>query len=125
MDSTENVETKTIDELLSVNQHNQLNYENKSKELGNTQHIELIGEDCQNLFENNEEWKSSVQKSLNEIETKIKSKEDDIQLKYEKVLEMKDSLVQQKKELKSKIEVIIILFNKWDYNSKKILWLEA
>lgn len=112
MDSTENVETKTIDELLSVNQHNQLNYENKSKELGNTQHIELIGEDCQNLFENNEEWKSSVQKSLNEIETKIKSKEDDIQLKYEKVLEMKDSLVQQKKELKSKIEVIIILFNK-------------
>lgn len=112
MDLTENVEAKTTNELLSVNQHSELSDENKSKELGNTQHIELIGEDCQNLFENNEEWKSSVQKSLNEIETKIKSKEDDIQLKYEKVLEMKDSLVQQKKELKSKIEVIIILFNK-------------
>ena len=112
MDLTENVEAKTTDDILSKNQHNQLTDQNKSKKLGNTQHIELIGEDCQNLFENNGEWKSSVQESLNEIETKIKSKEDDIQLKYEKVLEMKDSLVEKEKELKSKIEVITILCNK-------------
>ena len=111
MDLTENVEAKTTNELLSVNQHSELSDENKSKELGNTQHIELIGEDCQNLFEKNEEWKSSVQNCLNEIETKIKSKEDDIQLKYEKVLKMKDSLVEKEKELKSKIEVITILCN--------------
>ena len=74
--------------------------------LSNTQHIESIAEECHDLFETNGEWKSSIQESINETVTTIKSKENDIQLKYEKVLEMRNSLLEKEKELKSRIEVI-------------------
>ena len=84
--------------------------------LSNTQHIESIAEECQDLFETNGEWKSSIQESINETVTTIKSKENDIQLKYEKVLEMRNSLLEKEKELKSRIEVITKIRRLADYN---------
>ena len=110
MDSTGNVEAQTAGDSLSGNEINKTYDESESMELSNTQNIELIAEDLalngQDLFEINGEWKSSIQESINETVTKIKSKEDDIQLKYEKVLEMRNSLLEKEKALKSRIEVI-------------------
>ena len=107
MDLTGNMEAEATENSLSGKQNNQTYDENEFKKLSNSQHIESIAEECQNCFEINEEWKSSIEESLNETVTKIKSKEDDIQRKYEKVLEMKGSLVEKEKELKARIEVII------------------
>ena len=107
MDLTRNVEAEATDNSLSGKQNNQTYDENEFKKLSNTRHIESITEEYQNCFEINEEWKSSIEESLNETVTNIKSKKDDIQRKYEKVLEMKDSLVEKEKELKARFQVII------------------
>lgn len=102
-----NKEAEPKNNSLSGKQNNQTYDENEFKKLSNTRHIESITEEYQNCFEINEEWKSSIEESLNETVTKIRSKEDDIQLKYKKVLEMKDSLVEKEKELTARIEVNI------------------
>ena len=107
MDLTGNKEAEPTDNILSGKQNNRTYDENEFKKLSNTQHIESITEEFENCFEINEEWKSSIVESLNETVTKIKSKEDYIQFKYKKLLEMKDSLVKKEKELKARIEVII------------------
>ena len=107
MDLTGNKEAEPTDNILSGKQNNRTYDENEFKKLSNTQHIESITEKFENCFEINEEWKSSIVESLNEAVTKIKSKEDYIQFKYKKLLEMKDSLVKKEKELKARIEVII------------------
>ena len=107
MDLMGNKEAEPTDNILSGKQNNRTYDENEFKKLSNTQHIESITEEFENCFEINEEWKSSIVESLNETITKIKSKEDYIQSKYKKLLEMKDSLVKKEKELKARIEVII------------------
>ena len=111
MDLTGNKEAEPTDNILSGKQNNRTYDENEFKKLSNTQHIESITEEFENCFEINEEWKSSIVESLNETVTKIKSKEDYIQFKYKKLLEMKDSLVKKEKELKARIEVIIEILN--------------
>ena len=107
MDLTGNKEAEPTDNILSGKQNNRTYDENEFKKLSNTQHTESITEEFENCLEINEEWKSSIVESLNETVTKIKSKEDYIQFKYKKLLEMKDSLVKKEKELKARIEVII------------------
>ena len=58
------------------------------------------------MFGNTEGWETSVRESLDETVQKIKSKEDDIKLKFGKVLGIRNSLVAKEDELKSRVEVI-------------------
>lgn len=51
-------------------------------------------------------WETSVRESLDETVQNIKSKEDDIKLKFGKVLGIRNSLVAKEDELKSRVEVI-------------------
>ena len=66
--------------------------------------------ECENLFDDNDGWKASVNESIDEAVIKVKSKENDIQSKYEKVIKLRDAVIEEKNYLKSKIEVTLIIF---------------
>lgn len=91
---------------LSPEESNEINVRNKPKPSTDTRHAEPIAEECQNLFANTEGWETSVRESLDETVQEIKSKEDDIKLKFGKVLGIRNALVAKEDELKSRVEVI-------------------
>lgn len=78
--------------------------------------------ESENLFNNNDEWKASTNESIDEAVIRVKSIEniiqrkyekviklrDAVKCKYEKVIKLRDELIDEKNELKSKIEVILI-----------------
>ena len=78
--------------------------------------------ECENLFNNNDGWKASTNESIDETVTRVKSIENGIQRKYEKVIKLRDAvkhkyekfiklrdaLIEEKNDLKSKTEVILI-----------------
>ena len=63
--------------------------------------------ESENLFNNNDEWKSRENNIQRKYEKVIKLR-DAVKCKYEKVIKLRDELIDEKNELKSKIEVILI-----------------
>lgn len=64
--------------------------------------------ECANLFDDNDGWKTSINESIDEAVIKAKSKENDIQRKCEKVIKLRDAVIEEKNDLMSKIQVILI-----------------
>ena len=79
-----------------------------NSELDQPSDAESLLLECANLFNDNDGWKASINESIDEAVIKVKSKENDIQCKYEKVIQLRDAVIEEKNDLKSKIEVIII-----------------
>ena len=79
-----------------------------NNELNQSTDAESLLLECVNLFDTNDEWKSSINESIDEAIIKVQSKENDIQRKYEKVVKLRDAVIDEKNELKSKIEVILV-----------------
>ena len=93
---------------LSVHQNNQTRDLDSNNELNQSTDAESLLLECVNLFDMNDEWKSSINESIDEAIIKVQSKENDIQRKYEKVVKLRDAVIDEKNELKSKIEVILV-----------------
>lgn len=94
---------------LSVHQNNQTCDLDSINELNQSTDVESLLLECVNLFDN-DEWKASINESIDEAIIKVQSKENDIQRKYEKVLKLRDAVIDEKNDLKSKIEVILLEF---------------
>ena len=94
---------------LSVHQNNQTCDLDSINELSQSTDVESLLLECVNLFDN-DEWKASINESIDEAIIKVQSKENDIQRKYEKVLKLRDAVIDEKNGLKSKIEVILLEF---------------
>ena len=94
---------------LSVHQNNQTCDLDSINELNQSTDVESLLLECVNLFDNGE-WKASINESIDEAIIKVQSKENDIQRKYEKVLKLRDAVIDEKNDLKSKIEVILLEF---------------
>ena len=80
-----------------------LKQENKLETLNK---IEGYVEHCQNLFSNND-WEESVNESLNDVVTKIHSKETKIKEELEIVVKLKDAILKREEEFESQKEVIL------------------
>ena len=94
---------------LSVHQNNQTCDLDSINELNQSTDVESLLLECVNLFDN-DEWKASINESIDGAIIKVQSKENDIQRKYEKVLKLRDAVIDEKNDLKSKIEVILLEF---------------
>ena len=57
------------------------------------------------VFEKDHSWETNVSGILNETISKIQSTEKDVKFKYEKLVEMRDIVLEGKKELEAKIQV--------------------
>lgn len=100
MNETTEIEGKN----LSVHQNNQLD-EQGSKNKNQRQETDNLFEECTKLFQNNDKWKGSVNESLIETIAKIQVQEDVIKHKFEKLVQMKDSVAEERDELRSQFEV--------------------
>ena len=66
---------------------------------------ESIMKDYGNFFKKDNEWEVSVNDSLTETVNKLQSKESDIKQKWEKVIKMRDLVLDEQHQLESKIKV--------------------
>ena len=103
MSETSEIENKNF----SIHQENQLDKQN-SKNNNQKQETDKLFEECTKLFQTNDKWKGSVQKSLNEANAEIRAQEEVIKFKFEKVVQMKDSVIEERNELRSQLEVITL-----------------
>ena len=103
MSETSEIENKNF----SIHQENQLDKQN-SKNNNQKQETDKLFEECTKLFQTNDKWKGSVQKSLNEANAEIQAQEEVIKFKFEKVVQMKDSVIEERNELRSQLEVITL-----------------
>lgn len=67
---------------LSIHQKNQLDKQN-SKNNNQKQETDKLFEECTKLFQTNDKWKGSVQKSINEAMTEIQAQEEVIKCKFD------------------------------------------
>ena len=81
-----------------------------NNELEQSTDVESLLLECVNLFDGNDEWKASISESIDEAIIKVQSKENEMQRKYGKVVELRDAVIDEKNDLKSKIEVILVQF---------------
>ena len=93
--------------------NNQLD-EQSSKNKNQRQETDKLFEECTRLFQTNDTWKDSVNKSVHEAMTKIHAQEYFIKSRFEKVVQMKDSVAEERNEIRSQFEVII-------FSEKKIV----
>ena len=103
MSETSEIENKNF----SIHQENQLDKQN-SKNNNQKQETDKLFEECTKLFQTNDKWKGSVQKSLNEANAEIQAQEEVIKFKFERVVQMKDSVIEERNELRSQLEVITL-----------------
>ena len=103
MSETSEIENKNF----SIHQENQLDKQN-SKNNNQKQETDKLFEECTKLFQTNDKWKGSVQKSLNEANAEIQAQEEVTKFKFEKVVQMKDSVIEERNELRSQLEVITL-----------------
>ena len=92
---------------LSIHQKNQLDKQN-SKNNNQKQETDKLFEECTKLFQTNDKWKGSVQKSINEAMAEIQAQEEVIKCKFEKGVQMKDSVIEERNELRYQLEVITL-----------------
>ena len=57
------------------------------------------------IFEKDHSYEANVNRILNETISKIQSTEKDVKYKYEKLVEMRDKVLEGNKELEAKIQV--------------------
>ena len=94
----------------------------RNSELEQLTDAESLLLECEHLFNDNNGWKPSTDEIIDKTAIRVKSVEDDIRHKYEKVIKLKDAVkrkhekviklrdtvTEEKNDLKSKIEVILI-----------------
>ena len=93
---------------LSEYKNNQICNLDSNNELSQSTAVESLLRECGNLFDDNDEWKESISESIDEAIVKVQSKENDVQRKYEKVIKLRDAVIDEKNDLKSKIEVKLL-----------------
>ena len=69
------------------------------------ENFESVMKEYDDIFEKDHSWEANVNGILNETVSKIQSTEKDVKYKYEKLVEMKDIVLEGKKELEAKIQV--------------------
>lgn len=102
--------------------NNQLD-EQSSKNKNQRQETDKLFEECTRLLQTNDTWKDSVNKSVHEAMTKIHAQEDVIKSRFEKVVQVKDSVAEERNELRSQSEVIS--FSEKENNNSSFLSLKS
>ena len=93
---------------LSEHKSNQICNLDSNNELNQSAAVESLLLECENLFDDNDEWKESISESIDEAIVEVQSKENNVQRKYEKVIKLRDAVIDEKNDLKSKIEVKLL-----------------
>ena len=113
---------KIIFKDLSEHQNVETCYVGSNSEPEQSADAESLMLECENLFNDNDGWKASTYEGNDAAVIRVKSTENDIQRKYEKVIKLRDAVkrkyekinklrdavIEEKKDLKSKIEVNLI-----------------
>ena len=81
-----------VDKDLSEHENVQTSDVEYNSETDQLTYPESLLLECENLFNNNDGWKASPNESIDEAVIRVKSIENDIQRKYEKVVKLKDAV---------------------------------
>ena len=77
-------------------------------ETDTSENLESVLRECEELFENEKEWEAHVHGILKDTITKFQSMEGGAKYKYKKLMEIRDLLLSDRKELKAKIQVTLM-----------------